>query len=132
MASDANAFLRRVEELAEQDNRYKKEVFFFVYASLEYTVSHLEKRRHVSGPELLRGISEFGRKQFGPLTKTVFEHWGTRTTLDFGHIVFLLVDAGLMGKTPEDRLEDFTDVYDFDEEFDWKKRRGDRKLPKKF
>ncbi len=132
MASDANAFLRRVEELAEQDNRYKKEVFFFVYASLEYTVSNLEKRRHVSGPELLRGISEFGRKQFGPLTRTVFEHWGTRTTLDFGNIVFLLVDAGLMGKTPEDRLEDFTDVYDFDEEFDWKKRRGDRKLPKKF
>lgn len=51
------------------------------------------------------------------LAKTVLNHWGLRTTEDFGKIVFALVEAGLMRKTDEDTLEDFQGVYDFDEEF---------------
>ena len=39
--------------------------------------------------------------------------WGVTETLDFGRIVFALVDGGLMSKTPEDRLEDFADIFDF-------------------
>ena len=34
-------------------------------------------------------------------------------------------DEGLMGKTEQDRIEDFTDVYDFAEEFDWERRPRD-------
>ena len=40
-----------------------------------------------------------------------------------GEIVFTLVDAGLLGKTDEDSLSDFDDVYDFgdvfDDQYDW-------------
>ncbi len=73
--------------------------------------------RHVTGQELARGIADYGRDRFGPLARAVFAHWGIRETLDFGHIVFSLVDNGLMGRTDEDSLEDFRDVYDFDEAF---------------
>ena len=48
----------------------------------------------------------------------MLENWGIRRTEDFGRIVFGMVDAGLLRKTDEDSLDDFTDVFDFDEAFD--------------
>ena len=115
--TSTNDRARQIEEVAERDGRYKKEAYFFLYRALDYTLNKLKARRHVTGRELLRGISEYGREQYGPMTKLVFEYWGVTRTEDFGNIVFALVEAGLMGKTEEDRIEDFKDVYDFDEEF---------------
>ena len=112
-----NDMPRQIEELAERDGRYKREAYFFLYRALDYTLKKLKAPRHVTGRELLRGISEFARKEYGPMTKLVFEYWGISRTEDFGNIVFTLVESGLMGKTEEDRIEDFREVYDFDEEF---------------
>ena len=112
-----NDMPRQIEELAERDGRYKREAYFFLYRALDYTLKKLKAPRHVTGQELLRGISEYARKEYGPMTKLVFECWGIARTEDFGNIVFSLVEAGLMGKTEEDRIEDFQEVYDFDEEF---------------
>ena len=75
----------------------------------------------------MKGISEYGLSQFGPMTQTVFEHWGVNNTKDFGQIVFNLVEADLMSKTEDDFIEDFFDVYDFTTEFDWARRRSEFK-----
>ena len=75
-------------------------------------------RSHVTGQELLEGIRVYGLDQFGPLARQVFEHWGIQSTEDFGHIVFLLVEVKLLGKTEEDSIADFREVYDFAEAFD--------------
>ena len=126
---------RELEELAERDSRYKKNAFIFLFEALDYTVKQAGKanlsddKRHVSGPDLLRGISRWGLDQFGPLTQTVLAHWGIHSTRDFGEIVFLLVNAGFMSKTDSDTLEDFVDVYDFAEEFNWKKRKAEFSKP---
>tara|TARA_B100000686_G_C16184584_1_gene662646 strand:+ start:231 stop:632 length:402 start_codon:yes stop_codon:yes gene_type:complete len=126
-------FLKDIEELAEADGRYAKAAYLFIYDALQYTVEKLGKenlpkqQRHVSGRELVQALSDYGMDQFGPLTASVFEHWGVRETRDFGEIVFNLVGANLMSKTEDDCIEDFTDVYDFDDEFDWKKRRAEFK-----
>jgi uncharacterized repeat protein (TIGR04138 family) len=116
-------FVRQVENVAWRDGRYGKKAYLFVYKALDYTLKELKAHRHVTGRELLEGISAYGLQQYGPMTKTVFHHWGIRTTEDFGNIVFNLVEAGLMGKTDEDSIDDFRDIYDFDEEFDWQRRR---------
>lgn len=122
-------FLSAIEEVAEADGRFHKAAYLFIYDALQYTVEKLGKtslpkeQRHVGGRDLLGGISEYSLGQFGPLTRAVFAHWGIHQTRDFGQIVFNLVGANLMSKTPEDCLEDFIDVYDFAEEFDWKKRK---------
>ena len=124
-------FLQQVDKVAELDGRYARAAYLFIYDALEHTVQSLgraempREQRHLSGADLLRGISAFGLSQFGPLTRTVFEHWGVCTTEDFGHIVFNLVDAELMSKTEDDSMEDFVGLYDFAEEFDWKKRRAE-------
>ena len=130
--------LQEIENLAERDGRYKSDAYLFVCDALEYTVQKLgknkdtltEEKRHISGRDLLFGISEYSADQFGPLTCSVFAHWGIGQTRDFGEIVFNLVGAKLLRKTDEDRIEDFVDVYDFAEEFDWKKRKADlKRLP---
>jgi len=110
-------FYEKVEKIVEKDPRYKVAAYAFVMLALNYTLSKLDKPRHVSGRELLGGIKEFGLSQYGPMTKTVFEYWGVRTTRDFGEIVFNLVENRLLGKTEEDKLQDFDNAYDFEEEF---------------
>ncbi|UCE17614.1 MAG: hypothetical protein JSV84_12105 [Gemmatimonadota bacterium] len=106
-----------IETIAEKSGKYKREAYLFMFEALEYTLRKLNERRHVTGQELLQGISEFGKSEYGPMTKTVFEYWGVTKTENFGRIVFDLVEAGLMGKTESDSIEDFKDGYDFDEEF---------------
>ena len=110
-------FYDAIEAIVARDPRYRPEAYSFLMLGLGYTVARLDEPRHVSGRELLEGIRLYALEQFGPMARTVFEHWGVRETLDFGHIVFRLVDAGLLGKTEDDRLEDFDGVYDFEDVF---------------
>jgi uncharacterized repeat protein (TIGR04138 family) len=39
-------------------------------------------------------------------------------TLDFGQIVFAMIEAGQFQKTADDRLDDFRDVFDFRSAFE--------------
>jgi uncharacterized repeat protein (TIGR04138 family) len=55
----------------------------------------------------------FALQEFGPIAGTVLKTWGVTRTEDFGEIVFNLVNRGLLGKTDEDRKEDFSNGYDF-------------------
>ncbi len=110
-------FDERVEELVERDPRYRGGAYAFVMLALQHTVNSLAEPRHVSGQELLQGIREYALREYGPMAKTVFEHWGVHGTVDFGHLVFNLVGVGLLGRTDNDRIEDFMDGYDFEEVF---------------
>jgi uncharacterized repeat protein (TIGR04138 family) len=56
--------------------------------------------------------------KWGLLAPTVLVRWNVRRTLDFGKIVFALVDHGHMRKTDDDHLDDFRDVYDFKNAFE--------------
>lgn len=101
----------------EKDTRYKAEAYLFVREGLDHTVRKLDKPRHVSGQELLEGMREYALKEYGPVAKRVLSEWGINECIDFGNIVFNLVNEGLLGKTEEDSIEDFTDGYDFHEAF---------------
>ncbi len=113
MLNPTAELLIKIQAIVKRDPRYKPEAYLFVLGALHFTVSQLTERRHVTGQELLAGIRVYGLDQFGPLTRQVFEHWGVKTTEDFGHIVFSLVEAKLLGKTEEDSIEDFKGAYDF-------------------
>ena len=116
MEKDADVY-EKIERIVELDSRYKVAAYAFVLLALNYTLAKLERRRHVTGKELLQGIREFGIAQYGPMAKTVFNYWGVSATRDFGEIVFSLVEHKLLGKTEEDKIEDFVDIYDFEDEF---------------
>ncbi len=110
-------FYKKVEEILEKDQRYKLDAYEFVMQGLLFTQKKLNRKGHITGRELLEGIREFGLDQYGPMTKTVFDHWGIKTTEDFGKIVFNMIENGLMGKTDKDCLDDFKNIYDFDKAF---------------
>jgi uncharacterized repeat protein (TIGR04138 family) len=62
-------------------------------------------------------VRQYALKEFGPLVMTVFDSWGIRSCEDIGNMVFNLIGAGIFGKTEEDSIEDFKNVYDFEEAF---------------
>lgn len=106
--------------------KYPADAFFFVQRALDYTVkrthgdadpSHPQVSRHVTGQMLCTGIRDFALEQYGLMTLTVLRRWRITKCEDFGHIVFAMVEAGLMNKTAEDSIRDFADVFPFEEAF---------------
>jgi uncharacterized repeat protein (TIGR04138 family) len=81
------------------DGRYHVNAYRFVYEALDYTVKQLEKKRHITGRELLEGIKNLALEQFGALAIMVFDVWGVHKTADFGNIVFNLVEAEMMSRS---------------------------------
>ena len=114
-------FNEAVARICASDRRYAPEAFLFLNEGLVRTLRQIQERekkyRQITGAELADGLREYALEQFGPLAMTVLARWGVRSTRDFGEIVFALLAAGLLGKTEEDKIEDFDDLYDFDQAF---------------
>jgi uncharacterized repeat protein (TIGR04138 family) len=115
--NDATSLDEALERLRVRDVRYHERAYLFVLAALEYAQGKLEQRRHLTGGELALACRDFALEQFGLMASTVLAHWGVLRTEDFGQMVFLLIDAGLLARQPSDRIEDFDQVYDFSEVF---------------
>jgi uncharacterized repeat protein (TIGR04138 family) len=112
-------FWEKVHALCERDPRFRREAYEFVMRALEHTTSRVVgPRRHVSGQELLAGIVDLARAEFGELAWTVFQEWGITQSEDFGAIVFALVGEGLLGRQPEDSLQDFAGGIDVKHELE--------------
>ena len=105
------------------DGRYPPSVYEFLHAGLEYTTRKLfgakksSDPRHVTGQQLCEGLCDLALERWGFMAGTVLRYWNVRTTRDFGEMVYFLIDLGLMGRQPSDRIEDFDDVFDLDETF---------------
>ncbi|TAH38501.1 MAG: hypothetical protein EYC70_03760 [Planctomycetota bacterium] len=109
--------IRRIRH--QHERRYAEAAYFFVLEALDYTMCLLGKNRlqgearHISGPELLEGIRQYAKEEFGPLAPYAFRSWGVQATEDFGTLVFQMCEAGLLNKRDSDRLEDFRNGFDF-------------------
>ena len=106
-------FWEKVHAICERDPRFRREAYEFVMRALEHTTERVVgPRRHVSGQELLSGIVDLAREEFGDLALTVFDEWGISRSEDFGTIVFALVGEGLLGRQPDDSIHDFSGGID--------------------
>jgi uncharacterized repeat protein (TIGR04138 family) len=115
-------------ELLRRDRRYHRDAYFFIFEALRFAQEQLgiggmavpgqsdpDEERHVTGQQLCEAIRQYALQQYGMLAKNVLDEWGVHSTGDFGQIVFNLIDIGQMKKTDSDRLEDFENVFDFDD-----------------
>ncbi len=109
--------LHTIKKIISADPRYRTDAYVFVLEALQYTRKRINATGHVTGEQLLNGIKHLALEKYGSMAKMVFEHWGVSATIDFGNIVINMVDHGLLSKTPEDKLDDFKDVYDFEDVF---------------
>ena len=126
-----------LEQIVRKDGRYPLEAFAFLHEGLARAVKQIygdqadqpppdagpgpekpvRRPRHVSGAQLCRALRDEAIERWGLLAKSVLQRWNIRATIDFGNMVYLLIDSGLMDKTEQDSIEDFRDVYDFSAAF---------------
>lgn len=123
--------------IREKAGPYPQGAFEFVRQGLEHTAqmvhgpdavapvedatessAEAEATRHVSGQQLCLGLKDYAIRKYGRLARLVLSRWSIRRTDDFGRIVFAMIDAGVMRKTDNDTLQDFSEVYEFEEVFD--------------
>jgi len=107
-----------MQRLRQRNPRYQETAYFFVLSALHHVLERLGHARHISGRELAEGVRDLALRRFGPMARTVLEHWGIESTADVGEIVFALVDAGVLIKQDDDSPEDFEAIFDFDEAFE--------------
>lgn len=115
---------KQLAEAVQEDGRYPLEAFAFLLDSLRRAAKQVygdavdeDAPHHVTGRQLCLGLRDEALERWGMLARTVLARWNVHSTLDFGEMVYLLVENGHMHKTDEDSLADFRDVYDFDEAF---------------
>jgi uncharacterized repeat protein (TIGR04138 family) len=116
---------KSLQEVVQAVGIYPAEAYLFIQQGLTYTVQKIhaaqtdpQVSRHVSGRDLCEGLREMALKQWGLMARTVLSRWNITSTMDFGRIVFAMVEHDLLQKTPDDRVEDFRHVYDFTTAFE--------------
>ncbi len=107
-----------MDQIRLREQRFDERAYLFVLAGLEHSQATLTERRHITGPELARACRDLAMQRFGVTARLVLEHWGLRSTLDIGDIVFTLVDMGLLVSQPQDSRDDFFGVFEFEAAFE--------------
>jgi len=107
-----------VEAILARDQRFAPEAYSLVKASLNHTLEvHSREQKgetsHLRGPDLLQGFRTYLLEQYGPMVPTILESWGITCTRDVGEIVFHLIEEQVFSQSPDDRIEDFENVFDF-------------------
>jgi uncharacterized repeat protein (TIGR04138 family) len=111
-----------IATITESDHRFDAGAFFLVREALDFTVERLAaessgEKRHVTGPELLNGFRDYTLKEYGPMAATLLEQWGMKSCRDIGEIVFLFIEHGVFGKQDSDSIDDFQEIYQFEDVF---------------
>lgn len=129
----------KIQAIVAKDTRYPYEAYEFVGAALKHTLVLLNQKHagkgavatshnpassrgsanspedtHVSPRQLIEGVIDLARREFGLMAPVVFRNWGVHRTDDFGEIAYNLVLAGLMDTTNRDDRKDFHDVCDLE------------------
>jgi uncharacterized repeat protein (TIGR04138 family) len=111
---------KTLQDVIDAVGTYPPEAYLFVQQGLNHTVRAVhgdvidpEPAHHVGGKELCNGLRELALAQWGLMARTVLARWHITTTLDFGRLVFAMVQFNLLQKTDKDTLHDFENVFDF-------------------
>jgi len=117
-----NSFEHSVAVILEHETRFEPGAYFLVREVLDFTVDRLTKesngeKRHVAGAELLEGFRDYLLQEYGPMSATLLEDWGISKCRHVGEIVFLFIEHGVFGKQDSDTLDDFNEIYTFEEAF---------------
>lgn len=118
-----NDLIETLRQIVRDDPRYDLDAYLFLREALDLAVRLYNKpldgpARHITGRELLEAIRQQALKEYGPMSLRVLNSWGVHVTGDFGEIVFNMVEHGVLGKTEDDKKEDFRGCYDFVDAFE--------------
>jgi uncharacterized repeat protein (TIGR04138 family) len=101
-----------VRRIQSRDDRFKEDAYFFVLEAIEFTLTRMDERRHLSAKEALDGMVAYARERYGMMGYAVIESWGLRESSDIGEAVFHLVNAGILAKRKSEAMSDFENLLD--------------------
>ena len=124
--------IKSLQEIVAVVGLYPADAYLFVQQGLTRTVDQVhgpspeptnaagrpavpedDPSRHISGRDLCLGLRDFAWDRYGLMARTVLARWNVTSTMDFGRIVFALVEHQLLQKTDDDTIDDFRGVFDF-------------------
>jgi len=115
---------KSMEQIIREDGRYPPEAYRFLQEGLARATAAVHGQdalfagqRHVTGQQICQALRELAIERWGMLARTVLSKWNIHETMDFGNMVYLLIEHGFMRKSESDSIEDFRDVFDFEEAF---------------
>ncbi|MDX2201057.1 MAG: hypothetical protein SF069_19050 [Phycisphaerae bacterium] len=124
MSADFEDRWERVVHAIEADGRYSLSAFGFLVDVQAAAVARVyadvptpPEMRHVTGRDICDALRIVATERWGPLATTVLKSWGVRRTRDVGEMVYLLVREKWWGVQESDRIEEFDDVFHFDDAF---------------
>ena len=97
----------KLYDIVEKDPKYSKDAYLFCLQVVKKTLQSQPLRGHVRGAVIVEVLYSEARNQFGPLAKTVLEHWGIHSPRCIGDIIFRLVEEGILNKSSQDSIQDF-------------------------
>ena len=118
----AAQFEHAIESILKRDQRFDPHAYLFLKDALDFTLKRAAEdndgnARHVSGQELLLGFRDLALQEFGPMSGTLMIEWGLTCSRNIGEMVFLLIEEQMFGRQDLDTIDDFVDVFDFEESF---------------
>ena len=118
----------RLYDVIEQDPQYSKEAYLFCLRAVRQTLQSRDRKGHVKGQDIVDTSYRVAHHEFGPMAKTVLQHWGIASPRCIGNIVFRLVENGILKKSDDDSIDDFAahrsidEIFNPEKEYMFKKR----------
>ena len=88
----------------------------FVYQGLQFC-SQAFPDSDLCAKVICEGLRLYTFQEFGRLSHHVLTEWGLHSSLDFGKIIFSLIDKKILDADENDKLENFRDIYHFIDTF---------------
>lgn len=104
------SFEDAVKELTLRYPQFAPDAYDFLRAGLDHASEHYgkkEKATHLTAEQLYAGACSYALSEYGPLAYKVLSFWGIQTNVDFGKVVYNLIEVGVFGKQKGDKQEEF-------------------------
>ena len=104
------SFEDAVKELTLRYPQFAPDAYDFLRAGLDHASEHYgktEKAKHLTAEQLYAGACRYALSEYGPLAYKVLSFWGIQTNVDFGKVVYNLIEVGVFGKQKGDSQEEF-------------------------
>lgn len=108
-----SAFLEILAQNIGEDHPYSIEAYNFVILALAFARKKAASAGDVPVGKFIESLGGYAVREFGPMAKKVFEHWGLKSFDDFGKIILNMSGWGLLEVSENDNMEEFLKAGEF-------------------
>lgn len=102
---------RKINDFYAQTGKYHPDAYEFITDCVITQISNMPEARHLTAREVLDGVAERCRSEFGAVGFMVMQRWGVKSASDVGEIVFDLIGLQILSASEDDRRSDFNIDY---------------------